>query len=83
MKEQIEKEDLVKGEWYKLNCYSNQNYLFKFDYLIGDKIYVIISMNIDWNTISSTAYLHEVGNTTHIIKATKKEVLKYFPDEKF
>jgi hypothetical protein len=82
MKEQIKKEDLVKGEWYLIQSY--ENWLIKFDKIENNQFCVLNCCT------PNDGYIHEINygefdNNKVIVlyKATKKEVLKYYPNEKF
>jgi hypothetical protein len=76
----IKPEDMVSGEWYVLT--TRYKYLIKFDLInaIGD---VEIKLLYDFDSIDWGSYklLCSVKQIKSIRKATREEVIKYFPQE--
>jgi hypothetical protein len=82
MREQIKIEDLIKGQWYIIESNSSFTYLIKFDKIDNNSIYVLNGYNYKYNDKTRDC-LCQLSRVYNITKATKEEVLKYFPDEKF
>lgn len=82
-------DDLVKGQWYKfywafLSGYSNC--LIKYSHLENDDIYYLkyyITAENNYIGNNKCSKLSSKSEFKNIQKATKEEVLNYFPNEKF
>ncbi len=84
---QLKPEDLVKDKWYYCIPYS-ENWIFKFSYLENSLIYSNGSSNLEKGYLSIVGKINSWCSIKDALKkgirpATKEEVLKYFPDEKF
>lgn len=81
--ENIKPEDMVKGEWYSVK-YDLFDWLVKFDCIKLDSLNVIKAYSYRSDSISDyvgpLTFLQQNINLS-IRKATREEVLKYFPNE--
>ena len=74
----IEPENMVKDEWYIGNSNSDRTWLAKFDRFDYNKYWLSKSILLEKGTPNSIGFLL---NFFDIRKATREEVLKYFPEE--
>ncbi len=77
---QLKPEDLIKDKWYYIE--TNSNWIIKFDYNRKDIIFTSFSCTINKDYYNGRVEWGNLGNGI-IRLATKEEVLKYFPYEKF
>jgi hypothetical protein len=80
---EIKPEDMVSGEWYVVKYLDEDIYwIFKYEYHQDNEFWTILTATSTGNCINSLGVL-PIDGIKSIRKATKEEVLKYFPDEKF
>ena len=82
----IKPEDMVSGEWYVVEVIGVNGWLIKIRTIENEKIYTSYSVNLSSNnSYSGNAWNHYpftgIRNIKSIRKATREEILKYFPHE--
>jgi molybdopterin converting factor small subunit len=77
---ELKPQDMISGEWYVIDCGVGE-WLEKFKELVGNKIYSYHSFDLDCFKYSKSGLHIGYSEGDKIRKATRKEVLEYFPDE--
>jgi hypothetical protein len=77
---ELKPQDMISGEWYVIDCGVGK-WLEKFKELVGNKIYSYHSFDLDCFKYSKSGLHIGYSEGDKIRKATRKEVLEYFPDE--
>lgn len=78
--ESINPKKLVKNNWYIITSFDNIEWLVKFDYLNRTKIFCSLMYAISENyNVGRDWFPYGIDDT--IRKATREEVVKYFPQE--